>query len=256
MTKHDLNKGITTLVVAAIIVAHFVYDISLWYIIPILVLSMLTILYGVLNIDFNYFYTSYCKGRTSKKQIALSFDDGPSPNTLELLKVLEEKKIPASFFCIGKNIEENPDILRKIHEAKHIIGNHSYYHGDKFNLQNSEAVEKELKMTNDIIFKEIGVKPKLFRPPYGVSNPMLAKAIQRVGAYSIGWSVRSFDTFFKNENDIFKRITRQLKPGAIVLMHDNLDKTASLVSKLIDYCEKYQYEIVPLSELLEIDSYE
>jgi peptidoglycan/xylan/chitin deacetylase (PgdA/CDA1 family) len=256
MIKHNLNKVFTLFAVVFVTVAHFLFGLSLWYIPVILLISVSLVLYGILNLDFNYFFISLYQGKTINKQIALTFDDGPHKHTLKLLKVLKEKNVKASFFCIGKHVENHPEIVKKIYADNHILGNHSFYHGDTFSFQSTEKITKELKETNDLIFKLIGIKPKLFRAPYGVSNPMIGEAIQKMGFLSIGWSVRSFDTFFSDEDAIFNRISKQIKPGSIVLMHDNLAKTSSLVSKLITYCAKNQYEIVPLSALLEIDSYE
>ena len=213
-------------------------------------------LYGVLNLDFNYFFTTIIQGDTKQKKIALTFDDGPVEQSLEMLKVLKEHQIPANFFCIRKNIDQHPAIVQQMDNEGHLIGNHSYTHAHSFDFYSSKKVLQELNDCSQIIEATINKKPLLFRPPNGVSNPMIAKALKQTNLKSIGWNIRTFDTSIKNPEAIFNRIHQKIKPGAIILMHDTMPHSVTLVSNLITYCKENNYEIVSLDKLLNITDYE
>lgn len=256
MQKHKINTTATILIVFTLIILHLTVNISLWYIVIALIIHVAVLLYGVLNLDFNYFFYSHTKGNSSKKIIALTFDDGPSVQSTELLKLLKEENVIASFFCIGKNIEEYPTIFKQMYTDGHILGNHSYYHNNNFNLQNTNKVYSELEKTNEIIKKNIGKTPLLFRPPNGVSNPMLAKALKQTNLCSVGWNLRSFDTFYKNPEEIFNKLKDKISNGSIILMHDTMPHTKILVLKLIKYAKEHQYTFVGVDEILNLQAYE
>ncbi|MCB0536932.1 MAG: polysaccharide deacetylase family protein [Bacteroidetes bacterium] len=256
MTKHRLNNIITLIGFILIIVLHFTINLSLWCLLPLILIHTAIVLYGVLNLDANYFFYTHTKGVNSKKQIALTFDDGPSLQSTELLQLLKEENVKATFFCIGKNIAEYPNIFKQMDTDGHVLGNHSYYHHNNFNLQSAKKVQAELEKTNDIIKQSIGKIPLLFRPPNGVSNPMLAKALKQTTLQSVGWNVRSFDTFYKNPEEIFSRIKDKINNGSIILMHDTMPHTKILVSKLIKYAKEHNYTFVGVDEILNLQAYE
>lgn len=256
MSKHQINNTITALLVIAIITLHFVLSTSIWFLLPILLLHMAVVLYGVLNLDLNYFFFTHTKAKTKQKVIALTFDDGPTQNSVAILQLLQQENVKATFFCIGKNIAQNPDIFKLMYANGHVVGNHSYYHNNNFNLQSTSKVLEELQKTNQIIKKTIGKTPLLFRPPNGVSNPMLAKALKKTNLQAIGWNVRTFDTFYTNTNQIFDKIKPQIKAGSIVLMHDTMPHTQTLVLKLIKYAKEHNYTFVGVDEILNLQAYE
>ena len=97
-------------------------------------------------------------------------------------------------FCIGNNVASNSELLREIDKRGHLIGNHSWSHERWFDLYPSEKMKEEIEKTNKAIFETIGKKTRLFRPPYGVTNPSLKKALKSFDFYNIGWNIRSFDT--------------------------------------------------------------
>jgi peptidoglycan/xylan/chitin deacetylase (PgdA/CDA1 family) len=140
------------------------------------------------------------------------------------------------------------------HEG-HIIGNHSYNHGVSFDWLTSAKMEQELKQTNDVIKKAIDKEPKLFRPPYGVTNPNLAKAVKRTGMYSIGWSVRSFDTNAKSKEILLGRLLNSIKGGDIILLHDTMPITKDILTELINKVRQKGFTFVRVDKLLEIDAY-
>lgn len=227
-----------------------------WSYIILAVLYLTVQAYGSAVLSAEFFMSVRSRGNAGSRNIALTFDDGPIPGQTEaILDVLESYKVPAAFFCIGNRVSQNPGLLRRIHQSGHMIGNHSYWHKPTFDLQTAGAIEKELEETDQSIVKAIGLKPALFRPPYGVTNPMLAKAVKRRGYKTIGWSVRSFDTVIKDGSVLMERITRSLKGGDVILLHDYSLSTLEILPALLDHIEKVGLKIVRVDELLNEKAY-
>ncbi len=113
----------------------------------------------------------------------------------------------------------------------------------------------EIEKTNDLIEKTIGKKPTLFRPPFGVTNPLLAKAIKTTGVISLGWSLRSWDTNGKIDK-VVSRLKRKVQAGDIILFHDNRENTPEILSRFLPYLIDNGYQVVPLDKLLKVKAYE
>lgn len=226
-------------------------------IISALVLLLTTICWGVFDIRLGFFIKTYCQGENNTdKKIALTFDDGPTLNTLSVLKTLENHKVTATFFCIGKQIELYPNIFLEIVNRGHRVGNHTYSHSNKIGFWRTSKIKKEMILTENIIFKYSGLRTRWFRPPFGITNPHIAKAITHLGYNSIGWNIRSLDTVINNEERLYKRIKKRIKSGAIILMHDTSDKSVRVLNRLLLFLQKENYKIVALDELLKIKPYE
>ena len=209
------------------------------------------------SIQINFFFHSINKVNTDKKKIVLSFDDGPSPNITPLvLDVLKEYSCQAIFFCIGHKIKGHESILQRMVAEGHIVANHSFSHSTWFDFYSSIRVYDEIKKTNEEIFRAIGLHSKLFRPPYGVTNPMLAKAINRSGHFSIGWNKRSLDTVIKDQEKVLKRILKNIKPGDIVLLHDSVSQCPDTLKKILQALYKIDYRVERLDKIIEIECYE
>ncbi len=228
-----------------------------WYIIPAIVVIYLgALVLGASNLQLNFFFQAHHQGPETHKKIALSFDDGPDPEiTPQLLELLSSFGATANFFCIGKNIEDNKALLQEMDRNGHIIGNHAYHHANTFSLQSSKKMAAEIEKTNLLIQSSIGKKPLLFRPPFGVSNPMLARAIRFTKMTPIGWSIRSFDTIKKTDK-VLRKIKGSIKPGDIILLHDKGPEILNTTALLLEWLKAEQYEAVSLDELLTIDVYE
>ena len=211
--------------------------------------------YGSAVLSAQFFMPVKCKS-DHPNNIALTFDDGPVPGKTEkILEILASHNAPAAFFCIGNRVEANPALTKKIYNAGHLIGNHSYWHRPTFDLQTAGKIAKELRDTDISIENAIGVRPNLFRPPYGVSNPMLARAVKLGGYTSIGWSVRSFDTVIKDGNALKRRITRSLKGGDVILLHDYSNTTLEVLPALLEHIAAVGLKIVRVDELLNQKAY-
>ncbi len=251
------NTNIFFSILLAILVAYqVVYGFSLAPYLALAVVYSLLLFYGSYFIQAGFYIKSICNAGTDKKQIALSFDDGPATNyTPGILKILDQHQIEAAFFCIGKRIPGNEEIFKSLHNAGHIIGNHSFSHATWFDLFSSKKMLDDMKLMDDTMRKVTGLSPKLFRPPYGVTNPNLKKAIVNGRYISIGWNIRSLDTVIKDEKKLFEKVTKALKPGSIILFHDTSKTTLNILPEFIKHVLKEGYTITRLDKMLNLDPY-
>ncbi|WP_394370606.1 polysaccharide deacetylase family protein [Salegentibacter maritimus] len=187
--------------------------------------------------------------------MAITFDDGPVEITLEILKVLAKYKCRAGFFCIGKNIAAKPKIFKEIIKAGHLVGNHTYTHTRKMGALSVSRMIWEIQECNKIVEETAGIKMNLFRPPFGIVSPKTQKALQKTGLQSVGWSIRSFDAVLSSEEIILNRIKKRIKPGAVILLHDNNAKTVKILEQLLVFLEQNNYEVVRPDKLLKINAY-
>lgn len=159
------------------------------------------------------------------------------------------------FFCIGSRIGGNEPLLRRIDAEGHVIGNHSFSHHFWFDMFGTAKMLAELKQMDDTVESVTGKRPRLFRPPYGVTNPNLARAIRK-GAYTpIGWNIRSLDTVAKDKDQLLDRIRRGIKPGAVLLLHDSMEVTVQALPLLLQHLKKEGYRIERIDQLLNIPAY-
>jgi len=237
--------------------SHILFGINpVWLLLPGAVFLIL-IVYGSAIIQANFFAEAYCHAHTKEKAIALSFDDGPNREyTPQALAILAQYNANATFFVVGKNIPGNENILKKMDADGHSIGNHSYTHSFFIDFKSAQGFRNELNRTTEAVFTVIGKRMKLFRPPYGVTTPHLAKASKALNYSIIGWNIRSFDTTGNSAQTIFRRVQRQIKPGAIILFHDTSDKTIQVLKQTLHYAYENGYKIVSVEELLQINAYE
>jgi peptidoglycan/xylan/chitin deacetylase (PgdA/CDA1 family) len=248
------NISLTFGLVLALVIAAGMLLSSLWFVIAGLVIAVsawLTILIlGSLNITWNFYLFSYGHGDPEIPTVAITFDDGPHPeHTFKVLDVLDKYQVKAAFFCIGKRVRENPEILKQITERGHITGNHSYNHSPWFDFYSAKKIVNEIRKTDEVMEGITGNKPLFFRPPFGVTNPQLLKALNTTGHLSVSWRLRSFDTV-KSPESVIRKITRKVKGGDIVLLHDRLPASARVVEEFLMHCMKSGIRIVPLDELL------
>ena len=222
----------------------------------IVIILIITLLYVSLlviasaRIQMNFHIKAINRGSKEKAKVALTFDDGPDENTtLRILDILEKHKIKAAFFCIGSRVEKNRGILKQISDRGHIIGNHSWSHAFIFDFYLPGKMVREIEKTDAIIKEITGKEPEYFRPPYGVTNPFLSKAIKRTGHTVIGWSLRTFDTM-KNKQQVLNKLETEISNGGIILFHDTNPETAELLEQAIDIIKNKGMEIIRLDYLM------
>ena len=212
---------------------------------------------GSFFIQWNYHLTSLHKDKTTKKnEIALTFDDGPHPEfTPKVLDLLKRHHAKATFFCIGQHIENNTEIFKRIIAEGHTIGNHTYSHSKSFGFFSTKKVIDELHKTTALVKKLTNKQMNLYRPAFGVTNPMIEKAVQHLSLISIGWNVRSLDTTTRNETKVLDRITSKISKGDIVLLHDTSQKSIMVLEWLLLFLEEKNLKSVVVDELLQIEAY-
>lgn len=222
------------------------------YLLPILIIAIIFLVYASYSIQSGIYLKALCRNPKKNKIVALTFDDGPDRGqTPKVLDILKEYNIKTCFFCIGNKIEGNEDIILRIKEEGHLIGNHSLNHFFSFPLYSSQRMKKELSDCGKKIEDITGDKITLFRPPFGITNPTVAKAVKAMGYITIGWSIRSLDTC-KKEEVVLKRIKRGLKPGAVILLHDPLPSSDSLLRKILELIKNNNYTIERIDKLFDI----
>lgn len=183
----------------------------------------------------------------NRKEVALTFDDGPSDaTTIELLKTLRKEKIVATFFVLGENVESNPNIAKRIVLDGHEIANHSYSHPD-FTTLSTDEIREEINETDKQIFLKTGRLPEIFRPPYGSVNKEVSRAVRLP---IIQWDVDTEDWSLKNSEKILKNVIESIKDGSIILLHDIHKESVDSVPSIIDYLRKQDYEFVTVTDLL------
>lgn len=255
-----LKARVVNIVFAVILLIMVAYDwgfnFSFWWYGLLLMIYLNIQAFGASVLSAEFFLPVKYQGDPNSNKIAITFDDGPIPvMTEKVLDVLTTYKVPAAFFCIGNRVHDYPGLTKRIHESGHLIGNHSYWHGAMFDLQSADKISKELRDTDAAIEKVIHKRPNFFRPPYGVTNPMVATAVRKGGYKTIGWTIRSFDTMTKNGNDLLERVTKSLKGGDVILFHDYSAATLEMLPKFLDQVAKLGLKIVRVDELLKEKAY-
>ena len=185
------------------------------------------------------------------KTIAMTFDDGPSAKlTPMLLDTLKQRGIHATFFVVGQNAAEYPDILKRIVAEGHEIGNHSWSHPQLTHL-GMAGVDSQITKTNAAIKAAIGHDPVLMRPPYGATTAALNKHFaQTYGMKIILWSVDPLDWKVRNSAHVEKEILSQIGPGGIVLSHDIHATTVAAMPETLDALIARGYKFATVSELI------
>jgi peptidoglycan/xylan/chitin deacetylase (PgdA/CDA1 family) len=241
--------------IAIVLLQHFIGISWWWLLVPVLTYKIL-IVSGSANIRSNFYTQVYSSGATSEKIIALSFDDGPHPeHTPAVLSLLKQYEAPATFFVIGKNIPDNENLIRKINDGGHIIGNHTWSHSFFIDFKGKNAFREELNSTSDAVHAIIHKRMKFFRPPYGVTTPHLASASKAEDYRIIGWNIRSLDTTSDTEEKISERVISQIKPGAVILFHDTSAKTVAVLKQTLNFAKENGFKIVSTEELLKLKAY-
>ena len=227
-----------------------------WYIYAFIIMAWISLLfYGSYFIRSQFYMNAICRAKTNQKQIALSFDDGPDgSHTESLLEILDREKVEAAFFCIGKNIIGQESLLRKIHDAGHLIANHSFSHSRYFDFFSFQKMKADLQTMDRITEKTIGIKPVFFRPPYGVTNPNLSKAVKSGNYVAIGWSIRSLDTMIRDQKKLLSRVNR-VRPGDIILFHDRSQSMLAILPEFIRAVKSNGFQITRLDKLLNLEPY-
>ena len=185
--------------------------------------------------------------KTEKKRIALTFDDGPHPiYTPQMLELLKEEQVPATFFLLGENVELYGDVVKKIAKEGHLIGNHTYHHVQVTSLSLEEAC-KEIQETSDLIEELTGTGTEYVRPPFGTWNEELE---ERLNLIPVMWSIDTKDWTTQNVDWIVRETVKHAEDHDIILMHDSYQSTVDAVKRVIEQLEAEGFEFVTVDEII------
>ena len=196
----------------------------------------------------------YCVD-TPEKKIAISFDAAWGADYTEsLLKILKNYDVKSTFFLVGFWVDKYPEMVKRIDEEGHEIGNHSLNHPHMSQLSKEQIVQ-ELTKTSEKIEAITNKKVTLFRPPFGDYNNRLVKTSREMGIQVIQWDVDSLDYKDYGADAIVKRVLSKVKNGSIVLFHNNATYTKDALPVILENLQKENYKIVPVSELIYKENY-
>lgn len=184
----------------------------------------------------------------NKPMVALTFDDGPNPNTTpELLDILKKYDARATFFMVGTNVSNYPDIVKQIYQDGHEIGNHSWAHEDLSLMKDGNQIIDNYQKTDDKIFAACGHDPKYVRPPYGKMSDVYDKAVERE---SVLWTVDTRDWESHNAKAIQSIIEKYVGDGSIILLHDIHADSVESMKSVIPMLQEKGYQLVTIDDLL------
>lgn len=205
-----------------------------------------------------FFGAVYSEGKTTQKVVALTFDDGPyPPYTDQILDILKENQVQATFFLIGRNAEKHPDLVRRISMEGHQIGNHTYNHIDLLKADH-DTVAREVNRTNRIIADITGEAPHAVRPPHGFRDPVVLEVMAERGLKVVEWSVMSKDWTNPGVDTIVQRTLEKVQNGSVILLHDgdgvaqsaSRAQTVEATRRIIRKLRAQGYKFVTVDEIL------
>jgi len=202
----------------------------------------------------------YWAGSAQDKEVALTFDDGPEGEwTPKILDILKQKNVKATFFVIGKQAQKYPELLRRMDEEGHVIGDHTFDHRDLTKLD-AQQVDLEIEKCASIIHGTIGKTPRFVRPPYGFHNTTVDNAVYSKDKIIVLWSLDTEDWTGLDAATVTARIVPKMKNGFIVLQHDGVNPKLSgsvqALPDIIDGLQALGYTFVTVAQLLDSEPYQ
>lgn len=183
----------------------------------------------------------------SRGKIALTFDDGPHPSyTRPLLDGLRERKVQATFFVMGKNVEEYPELVEQMKEDGHLIGNHTYSHL-QLSRSNEEQFKQELQRTSDLIQELTGETPEFVRPPFGTWEK---KFEDELNMFPVLWTIDPLDWCSDNADCVSRTVIAKAQENDIILMHDQYPSSVTAALRIVDVLQEEGFEFVTVDEIL------
>lgn len=198
-------------------------------------------------------YNAYYAEDTSEKKLYLTFDAGfENGNTPAILDALKKHDVKATFFVVGTYIKDNPDLIKRIHEEGHLIGNHTYHHPDMSQIATKESFHKELKDVETEYKNVVGEEmTKFYRPPQGKYNESNLQMAKDLGYHTFFWSLAYVDWYENDQpskEEAFQKLLGRIHPGAIVLLHSTSRTNAEILDELLTKWEEMGYRFASLEE--------
>ncbi|MCM3733610.1 polysaccharide deacetylase family protein [Fictibacillus nanhaiensis] len=223
------------------------------------IVILFAIAYGLLKIsgsrDFQFYGGIVTKAETTEKVVALTFDDGPTDNTDEILSILKEENVKATFFVTGREIEENFEEAKKLAEAGHELGNHSYSH-KRMVLKTPSFIKNEIEKTDELVRKAGYEGTIQFRPPNGKKLILLPRYLDKHDRKTILWNMEpdSYPEIASDSEKIVMHVNENIEPGSIILLHvmyDSREESMKSVKGIITELKAKGYKFQTVSEMLE-----
>jgi len=252
VTTPALLAGMGALLTAGMLFAFH----PLWSCVPLL-LFVFSCLVAPFFPRWGYFLPVISRGPSTRLVAALTIDDGPDPEmTPQILSLLRTRGIKATFFVTGKQALSHPDLIRKILEEGHTIGNHSFSHDVLLMLRSSRRLADEIDRLQEIL-TPFGIRPLVFRPPVGITNPRLGPVLRQRGMACVTFDCRAFDAGNRRIDGVSGKLLGKMRRGSILLIHDirnsekmDIRQWIFEMEQLVDGIAARGYKVVSLEELL------
>jgi len=253
MLRFTPLRNIFLVLVLAYLAGRYFGQWPLWPLGIFALVFMSIVAYGSYQIKWNFYFNSINQLPQTVNAVSLTFDDGPTPGKTDIvLDILKKHNAFATFFFIGNRVDEYPELAKRVVDEGHLIGNHSHNHTFMFDLYNERQMSDELDICNEAIEDIVGKKPKLFRPPYGVTNPTMQRVLKKNGMVSVGWSLRSFDTSTKKRENLWDRL-KNTKSRDIVLLHEHGIHTIDLLDDYLNLLKQKNIQVKRLDEVIHVN---
>jgi len=194
----------------------------------------------------------------SSRQIALTYDDGPNdPHTLRLLEVLARHGVHATFFLIGRYVQQHPEIVREIVQVGHIVGNHTFTH-PLLTFKSEAEIRRELSQCRSALQNAIGQHSNLFRPPFGGRRPAVLRMARELGLQPAMWNITGYDWNAPPATVIERKVSTHIRGGDVILLHDGshkqmgADRSQTMIAtdRLITRYKAEHYEFVTVPQMM------
>jgi peptidoglycan/xylan/chitin deacetylase (PgdA/CDA1 family) len=252
--KQLSNAARTALVVPVVMaVAALVHWPLVW--VPILLFGMVC-LAAPFCYRCSFYLPVIARCKTNRDAVALTFDDGPDPvSTPVLLSLLAARGVPATFFVVGRRVRMYPELVRAILDAGHTLGNHSFNHDSLLAFKKRRRLYEDIAATQRELGR-LGVEPRVFRPPVGITYPGMGAVLKALGLTAVTFSCRARDYGNKSVRHLSRRILKKAAPGDIIMLHDlpprkkDLDRWSAEVDAVLAGLKAASLAVRPLDELI------
>lgn len=228
---------------------------------PLLFAHLGIFIWGVFDLRLQFFIRAPRHGRDGDRRVAITFDDGPDPSlTRAILDILRMHAVRATFFVVGERARKHPELVRRMQEEGHIVACHDFHHSSALNFRMTARMTGEIDQARRLLNSIIGHTPHLYRPPNGLTNPHLPRALARLSMECVGWS-RSVRDAGNVRRQVLFRISELAAPGQIIMLHDvllapdNRELVLEQIDRLCMSLKQKDLQAVGVHELLGIAAY-
>jgi peptidoglycan/xylan/chitin deacetylase (PgdA/CDA1 family) len=264
LLKARLSLGLTA-VVAILCLVLLPAPVSWVAAASLVIVVVATFAWTIGRANSTFWTNTLWRAPAAPRGVALTFDDGPDVCfTPQILDILAEKQVRATFFVVGERAERHPELVRRAYDIGHAIGNHSYTHSLRFHFRHERGMRQEIGACNRVIRSLIGREPRLFRSPQGLKTPALSDVLREYGMVAVGWQVRGMDYWLRDPDRIARRLVEKAVDGGVLSLHDGggfqggSDRSATLraLPLVIDGLRARGFRIVRLDELFDVAAYQ